>query len=149
MATALLPPETKPARAPQQTPRRTPIERTTRILLVEDEPLTAEVFARALSRDGHVVEVARDGLQALRRFRDRLPSLVVLDMSLPALPGAEVVLRLRAEGHVDLPIVVVSGSARDASTLADAQLRPGIWLEKPIKPRDLVRIVREFVGGAI
>lgn len=151
MPTAVLPPPVrlaspKGAPVPQQTLRRTQIERTTRILLVEDEPLTAEVFARALSRDGHVVEIARDGLQALRRFHDRLPSLVVLDMSLPALPGGDLVRRLRAEGHLSLPIVVVSGSPRRDARIADDVLLPGTWLEKPVKPRDLVRIVRSFVG---
>lgn len=152
MPTAVLPPPAPPhtqrAPATQGTARRSQIERTTRILLVEDEPLTAEVFARALSRDGHVVEVARDGLQALRRFHDRQPSLVVLDMSLPALPGGELVQRLRAEGHIGLPIVIVSGCSRKASSIDDSVLQPGVWIEKPVKPRELVRIVREFVGGA-
>ena len=71
------------AAAPQHTEDPAKTQRSTRVLLVEDEPLTAEVFARALSRDGHVVEVARDGLQALRRLRERAPSAIVLDMSLP------------------------------------------------------------------
>lgn len=141
-------PATKQAPVPQNTARRVHTERTTRILLVEDEPLTAEVFARALSRDGHVVEVARDGLQALRRFHDRMPSLIVLDMSLPALSGSEILQRLRSEGHLNLPIVVVSGSPRSATAIDEAALQPGTWLEKPVKPRDLVRIVRELVGSA-
>ncbi len=154
MSTAVLSPPSRPATitkeapTPQNTTRRVHTERTTRILLVEDEPLTAEVFARALSRDGHVVEIARDGLQALRRFHDRMPSLIVLDMSLPALSGGELVQRLRGEGHLNLPIVVVSGSSRQAAAIDDGVLQPGTWLEKPVKPRDLVRIVRELVGGA-
>jgi DNA-binding response OmpR family regulator len=130
--------------SPQRTQQQVKTERSTRVLLVEDEPLTAEVFARALSRDGHVVDVARDGLQALRRLRERLPSLIVLDMSLPALSGTEVVRELRAAGHVDLPIVVVSGSERAQSTLSAAELWPGAWLVKPIKPRDLVAVVRDL-----
>lgn len=134
----------EPLRATEPTVRPPVVERSTRILLVEDEPLTAEVFARALARDGHFVEVARDGLQALNRLRDRLPSLVVLDMSLPAMSGAEVVRRLRAEGHLKLPIVVVSGSARSEADLSAAELWPGTWLEKPTKPRHLVQIVRDF-----
>lgn len=130
--------------APQRNEQQVKTQRSTRVLLVEDEPLTAEVFARALSRDGHVVDVARDGLQALRRLRERLPSLVVLDMSLPAGSGAEVVRELRAAGHLDLPIVVVSGSERSQSTLSADELWPGAWLVKPIKPRSLVAIVREL-----
>lgn len=139
-------PVKEPAHVPQRTVERRVAARSTRILLVEDEPLTAEVFARALSRDGHVVEVAIDGLQALRRLRDRKPSLVVLDMSLPALSGADVVRRLRADGHDTLPIVVVSGSPRRGAGLGDAELWPGTWIEKPVKPRELVRIVREFTA---
>ena len=120
-------------------------QRSSRVLLVEDEPLTAEVFALALQRDGHVVEVASDGVQALRRLHDRLPTIVVLDMSLPALSGADVVRRLRGEGHRDLPVVVVSGSSRDSAALSAAELWPGMWIEKPVKPRDLVQVVREFL----
>ena len=142
MATLIAPNEA--TSAPQRTEQQVKTERSTRVLLVEDEPLTAEVFARALSRDGHVVDVARDGLQALRRLRERLPSLIVLDMSLPALSGAEVVRELRRAGHIDLPIVVVSGSERTQSTLSAAELWPGAWLVKPIKPRDLVAVVRDL-----
>ena len=123
---------------------RESVARGMRILIVEDEPLTAEVMARALSRDGHIVDVARDGLQAMRQLRDRLPNLVVLDMSLPAIPGADVVRKLRADGHLDLPIIVVSGSPRRHADLSDGELSPGTWLEKPVKPRHLVETVRAF-----
>lgn len=134
--------------APDRTPEPLKTQRSTRVLLVEDEPLTAEVFARALSRDGHVVEVARDGLQALRRLREHTPSLVVLDMSLPALSGADVVRELRSSGKSKLPIVVVSGSDRKQSSLTAAELWPGMWLVKPIKPRELVGVVRDLLRSA-
>ena len=123
---------------------RESVARGMRILLVEDEPLTAEVLARALARDGHIVDVARDGLQAMRQLRDRLPNLVVLDMMLPAIPGADVVRKLRQDGHLDLPIIVVSGSPRRQADLSDRELSPGTWLEKPVKPRRLVQVVRAF-----
>ncbi|MCB9879752.1 MAG: response regulator transcription factor [Planctomycetes bacterium] len=121
---------------------------STRILLVEDEPLTAQVFAQALSRAGHVVDVARDGLQALRQLQRRMPNLLVLDMSLPAMSGSAVVRELRAAGHRDLPVVVVSGSDPSQTALDGADLSPGIWLTKPIKPRQLVAIVADMLGGA-
>ena len=44
----------------------------------------------------------------------------------------------------DLPIVVVSGSERSQTSLSAAELWPGAWLVKPIKPRDLVAIVRDL-----
>ncbi len=138
-----------PGVAPQQVDDLHAAERTTRILVVEDEPLTAEIFALALARDGHEVEVARDGLQALRRLDKRLPSAIVLDMNLPAVSGAEVIRHLRHEGHTDLPIVIVSGQSPSLSTLEQNEIEPGIWIEKPVKPRDLVRIVRGFVQDTI
>ncbi len=144
MPSVTLPPVQHPACSTQRTEHEPTIERGTRILLVEDEPLTAEVFARALSRDGHLVEVATDGLQALAHLRDRTPNLVVLDMSLPCLSGADVVRQLRQDGHFKVPVIVVSGSSRREANLTAAELWPGMWLEKPVKPRDLVQIVRDF-----
>lgn len=135
-------PSVGPALAPARTAAPPRTRRSTRILLVEDEPLTVEVFARALTRAGHIVDVARDGLQALRQLRDRTPTLIVLDMSLPALSGVEVVRELRRSGRIDLPIVVVSGSDREQCSLSSGELRPGVWLTKPVKPRDLVAIVQ-------
>lgn len=145
MPPATLQPAHEPLRTPERS-RQTPhLERSSRVLIVEDEPLTAEVFARALTRDGHRVEVARDGLQALRRLHDRPPALLVLDMNLPAIPGADVVRQLRQEGHADLPIIVVSGSPRTQGNLTAAELWPGMWIAKPVRPRELVQIVRDFL----
>ncbi|MCR9247094.1 MAG: response regulator [bacterium] len=136
---------TRPAAAPKRTRELQCVERLTRILIVEDEPLTAEVFAKALSRAGHQVETASDGLQALNRLRQRIPTAIVLDMNLPAVPGADVVRRLRADGHTRVPIIVVSGSHPSAAGMDEATMAPGIWLEKPVKPRELVAVVQRFV----
>ena len=120
---------------PQRTVAHRKLQRSTRVLLVEDEPLTAEVFAQALIRDGHVVDVAKDGLQALRRLHEQKPAVVVLDMNLPARSGADVVRELRASGLTDLPVIVVSGSDRGRTSLTAEELQPGAWLVKPVIPR--------------
>jgi DNA-binding response OmpR family regulator len=119
--------------------------RRTRVLVVEDEPVTAEVFARALQRDGHSVRVARDGNQAVHALRDHPPDLVVLDMNLPTLPGTEILLRLRGtRAGLTVPVVVVSGAERARTGIDEACLCPGRWLRKPVRPRDLVAAVREL-----
>lgn len=135
--------------APKRTANINRTAKSTRVLLVEDEPLTAEVFAKALTRAGHIVDVAKDGLQALRQLRERTPSLVVLDMSLPTLSGSSVIRELRESGAVDIPVVIVSGSDQSQSSLTDAELQPGIWLTKPIKPRQLVSIVSDMIQDDI
>jgi DNA-binding response OmpR family regulator len=112
-------------------------QRTLRVLVVEDEPLTAQIFALALARDGMDVDVCRNGLQAQKRIEQRRPSAVVLDMSLPLRSGADLLRHLRAVGLRDLPVIVFG--------LAHVDLWPGAWVDKPVRPRDLVAVVREFL----
>ncbi|MFI6485338.1 response regulator transcription factor [Nonomuraea sp. NPDC050663] len=52
-----------------------------RILVVEDDPMVAEVVARYLEHDGHVVECVADGVEAMRRALDAPPDLMVLGPS--------------------------------------------------------------------
>jgi two-component system response regulator TctD len=122
----------------QASGRRT--ARSTSILLVEDEPVTAEVFARALLRDGHSVHVARDGLQAVHKLREHPPDLLVLDLGLPHLPGKEILERVRSGDTPNIPVIVVSGAANRPTGL-DADR----WLLKPLRPRHLVETVRELL----
>lgn len=119
--------------------------RTLRVLVVEDEPLTAQIFALALTRDGMDVDVCRNGLQAQERIEQRPPNAVVLDMSLPLRSGADLLRHLRAVGLRELPVIVVSGADRRNFGLAHADLWPGAWVDKPVRPRDLVAVVREFL----
>jgi two-component system response regulator PrrA len=122
--------------------------RQTLVLLVEDEPTIAEVFLRALRDAGFSAHLAKDGIQALHALRDRAPDLIVLDVSLPTLSGVEILRRLRASERALLPVLVVSGTDRAATRIDDALLRPGRWLTKPLRPRELVAAVRELVDGS-
>ena len=70
-----------------------------RVLVVEDDARLAATLARMLSAEGHDVEVAGDGIEALRSARLRTPDLAVLDVMLPGLDGISVCSRLR-ELHV-------------------------------------------------
>ena len=66
-----------------------------RILVVDDDPMVAEVVARYLERDGHTVECVGDGEEALRRALADPPDLLVLDLMLPGIDGLEVCRQLR------------------------------------------------------
>lgn len=134
-----------------QTARRAAAQRAagaaaTRLLLVEDDPLTAQIFERALAREGYVIDVARDGMQAQRRIDEQAPSVIVLDLTLPVGSGADVVRALRARGD-GVPVLIVSGKQPWQSALTAAELAPGHWLTKPVKPRDLLEAVRDLLAG--
>ena len=68
-----------------------------RILIVEDEPAQIEVLEYNLKASGFRTDVAMDGEEALRRIREEIPDLVILDWMLPGLSGVEVCRRLRSQ----------------------------------------------------
>src|SRR2546430_6566188 len=79
------------------------------ILLVDDEDAVQKLLTYPLQREGFRVVQARDGEEALARFRAEDVDLVVLDVMIPKLDGLEVCKRLRAESTV--PIIMLT--ARD------------------------------------
>lgn len=135
-------PQTK--QAPKTAVRPKPNTAAARVLIVEDDPVTAEVFARALQRAGHDVRIAQDGNQALHAIRDNEPDIVVLDLGLPTVPGIEVLRRLRQSEHGSVPVVVVSGSSPRMLRSAVELVEPGVWLEKPLRPAELVATVEQL-----
>jgi two-component system, OmpR family, response regulator MprA len=81
------------------------------VLIVDDDRAIRESLQRALSLDGYDVEVAPDGLSALRQVQQRTPDLVVLDIMMPGVDGLALLRRLRADG-VAAPVLLLT--ARDA-----------------------------------
>jgi DNA-binding response OmpR family regulator len=119
--------------------------RRKRILIVEDDTDLRRLFRTTLSLAGFEVEEAGDGLEALRQIEDQTPDLVVLDLVLRTLDGVSVQQELASRALTSqIPIVIVTGSERDLSTLEVACV-----LRKPIRAEELVRTVRHcLTSGA-
>src|SRR5258708_15339811 len=83
------------------------------ILVVEDDARLAATLERVLVAEGHEVARASDGMQALRRAKERPPDLVILDVMLPGLDGIGVCRRLRATGQVPVLVLTAPGCAQD------------------------------------
>ncbi|HZK74197.1 MAG TPA: response regulator transcription factor [Clostridia bacterium] len=81
-----------------------------KLLVVDDEPRTAEVTAELLRRAGYLVEVAVSGIEALARVRVSAPDLMLLDYEMPDMDAPEVLDQLRAEGdRIDFPVIILTG----------------------------------------
>ncbi len=109
-----------------------------RVLVVDDEAHVREVAQYALARDGHTVETARDGAEAVRRVDAGGIDLVVLDVLMPELDGLAVCRRL--QGRV--PIIFLSSRAEETDRVLGLELGGDDYLTKPFSPRELAARVR-------
>jgi two-component system OmpR family response regulator len=112
-----------------------------RILVVEDEPKMAALLRRGLAEEGHAVDVAHAGDDALWMARATAYDAVVLDVMLPGLDGVEVCRRLREAG-VWAPVLMLT--ARDAVGDRVAGLDAGAddYLAKPFSFAELLARLR-------
>ena len=119
------------------------------ILVVDDEPLMRRTLRTALEKAGYVVEEAQDGNEALRKFSDLQPDLVLTDIVMPDREGVETIgQHRRLNGSI--PIIAMSGGGSVGGTLfleLAQQLGATRTLSKPIRNADLVRLVEECLDG--
>jgi DNA-binding response OmpR family regulator len=111
-----------------------------RVLIVEDEPMVAEVVERYLRRDGYEVQIIPDGEAALAAFARFQPDLVVLDLMLPSLDGKEVCRRIRARSET--PIVMLTARGEEIDKLVGLELGADDYVTKPFSPRELAARVK-------
>jgi DNA-binding response OmpR family regulator len=80
--------------------------RSSRILIVDDDPNLLVLLAEQLREDGFEIATARDGQEALRRLESGWPDLLIVDMMMPRMDG--LTLAREIKGRADLPIIVLS-----------------------------------------
>jgi DNA-binding response OmpR family regulator len=110
------------------------------ILLVDDEDAVQKLLAYPLEREGFRVLQARDGEEALTRFRSEHVDLVVLDVMLPKLDGLEVCKRLRAESTV--PIIMLTARDDELDKVLGLELGADDYITKPFSIREFRSRVR-------
>ncbi|GHH65199.1 DNA-binding response regulator [Streptosporangium violaceochromogenes] len=117
-----------------------------RILVVEDDPTVAEVVARYLERDGHLVECVGDGAEGLRRALHSPPDLLVLDLMLPSLDGLQVCRRLRE--HRPVPVIMLTALGEEIDRVAGLEIGADDYVTKPFSPRELALRVQSVLRRA-
>jgi DNA-binding response OmpR family regulator len=134
---------------PTNTPDAAPIA-LWRILIVEDDTKVAEIIQAALRLEGNgawEVRIAPNGEEALKLVDEQPVDLILLDMRLPGISGAEVYRRLRsAPATQRLPIIFLSGGTTFDLSIEGVQ--EGILLRKPFDVSELVAVVRANLPDA-
>ena len=119
------------------------------VLVVDDEPMVREVLARYLSSEGFSVHVAEDGLEAIARFDQHTPDLVLLDLMLPKLDGYDVFRQIRERGAT--PVIMLTARGDETDRIVGLDLGADDYVTKPFSPREVVARVRAVlrrVNGA-
>jgi DNA-binding response OmpR family regulator len=110
------------------------VEKSARILLVDDEQSIQTLLSYPLRKDGYEVVRATDGREALDRFAEQAFDLVVLDIMLPQLDGLEVCRRLRARSAV--PIIMLTAKAEEIDKVLGLELGADDYITKPFSMRE-------------
>jgi DNA-binding response OmpR family regulator len=102
------------------------------VLVVEDDPKTAELIRLYLDRDGYPVMVARNGREGLEFARRHPIALVLLDVMLPEMDGFDVCRLLRQES--DMGIILVTARSEEVDTLRALDLGADDYVTSPFAP---------------
>jgi DNA-binding response OmpR family regulator len=113
------------------------------LLVVEDETELARLLVRELEAAGYTVHHAADGAQAMRRFADVAPDLVVLDWMLPGIDGLEVLRRVRQTSAV--PVLMLTARAEEVDRVIGLEVGADDYLTKPFGTRELVARIRALL----
>jgi len=106
-----------------------------RVLVVEDDTAIREAVAFNLTRDGHEVVTAEDGVSGLEAARRDPPDLIVLDVMLPRMSGLDVCRLIRAE--MPVPILLLTARDSEADVVQGLDLGADEYVTKPFSMREL------------
>ena len=105
------------------------------ILVVDDNEINRDLLSRYLERQGHTVQVAHNGRQALEMIATGAFDLVLLDIMMPEMNGYQVLQHLKqSETWRDLPVIMISAMDEIDSAVRCIELGAEDYLRKPFNP---------------
>jgi DNA-binding response OmpR family regulator len=122
-----------------------------RILIVDDEKVVRDLLRTVLEHDGHQVDEATDGQQALDLHKRSSYDVAIVDLILPRKNGLDTIVELRAQ-RKETRIIVMTGALPtllSGNRNMDDLLGSVAKITKPMRPADLVRTVREVLGAPV
>lgn len=115
-------------------------------MIVEDEAAVARGVQFALEREGYSTTIVPTGEDALQRFDELAPDIVLLDVRLPGIDGFEVCRRLRSQTRA--PILFLTARADEVDKVVGLEIGADDYLVKPFSVRELVTRVKALLRRA-
>jgi two-component system, OmpR family, response regulator MprA len=117
---------------------------TMRVLVVDDDPAVRDSLARTLRFEGHDVETAQDGREAVAAVAAREPDAVILDVSMPVMDGLATCQQLRADGIL-VPVLMLTARDSVGDRVAGLDAGADDYLVKPFALQELLARLRALM----
>src|SRR5450756_127323 len=117
-----------------------------KIMVVDNEEHIIELVELYLGEEGFLVESAADGGEAVEKFAQVKPDLVVLDIMLPGMDGLDVLRHIRRNSQV--PVIMLTAKESEVDKVVGLELGADDYLTKPFSPRELVARVKAVLRRA-
>ncbi len=111
-----------------------------KILIVDDESNIIELIRLYLEKEGFATVIARDGNEALSKFRQESPDLIILDIMIPEPDGWQVCREIRQSSNV--PIIMLTAKSETFDKVLGLELGADDYLTKPFEAKELVARVK-------
>jgi two-component system sensor histidine kinase/response regulator len=116
-----------------------------RVLLVEDNDINQIVASEILAEVGLLVDIAADGVEAVRMVQERRYDVVLMDMQMPVMDGVEATTHIRRiKALDDMPIIAMTANAMDRDRERCLQAGMNDFVSKPFEPAELWRVLAQW-----
>ena len=112
-----------------------------KILVIEDDRAINKALKHLLESEGFAIEIAQDGAAGLAAFRQSTPSLVILDLKLPKVPGRDLCREFK-QASPSLPVIVLSAASDEVDKVLLLELGADDYVTKPFSPKELLARIR-------
>ena len=120
------------------------------ILVVDDDPLIARMYAHKMEIDGYDVDVASNGEDALAFVRKRKPDLILLDVMMPKMNGVETLKALKEDGKTkNIPVIILTNLGDKPDDVAQAKKLGALeyLVKSEIPLKELSEKIKKYTGS--
>ena len=119
------------------------------VVVVEDDPASADVLQRRLQANGMTVAVGRDGAEGIALVRKIVPDLVLLDVMLPDTDGYDVCLRIKSDGNTaHIPVIFLSARGEVVDKVRGLSCGAADYVTKPWNAAELLARIDAVLAQA-
>ncbi len=131
--------------APAQTAAAAPVPQVPLVLVVDDSITVRRVTQRLLKREGYRVALANDGLHALEKLQEELPTVVLSDIEMPRMDGFDLARNIRGDERIrHLPIIMITSRIAEKHREHARELGVDHYLGKPYSEEELLGLIRHY-----